>query len=199
MVKMTKSSGEVANRSVQIRTARPDDLRELLAVYAPYILGTTITFEETVPSVEEFRARIETTLERYPYLVAEEVLPAGESTRILGYAYAGAYSSRVAYDWSVETAIYVSREASGRGVGSALYRELERVLARQHVVNLGACITTENEGSLAFHRHLGYEKVAEFKHFGFKFGRWLDVTWMEKTLGELPAQPEPFVPFGELS
>jgi phosphinothricin acetyltransferase len=104
----------------------------------------------------------------------------------------------VAYDWSVETAIYVARGRGGAGVGAALYAALERELRAQHVVNLGACITAENAGSIGFHRHLGYETVANFAHFGYKFGRWLDVVWMEKTLGEVPDSPDPFIPFSEL-
>lgn len=182
-----------ARGDVRIRVASPEDAAALVAIYAPYVRDTTITFEETVPSVEEFGKRIAATLKRYPYLVAQRV-----DGEILGYAYAGAYSQRVAYDWSVETAIYVSQSCGGQGVGSLLYAALERALQAQHVVNLGACITAENVESIGFHRHLGYETVANFAHFGFKFNRWLDVVWMEKTLGEVPVAPEAFVPFDRI-
>lgn len=213
MAKMTSTAP--GGPAFSIRTATPNDAVALLAIYAPYVEETTITFEDQIPSVEEFRRRIEATLERYPYLVAETGGANGESGRngeagtgtgngviggktILGYAYAGAYKARVAYDWSVEATVYVSRDHAGEGVGSALYSEVDCALEQQNVVNVAACITAENEGSVAFHQRCGYETVAKFPHIGFKFGRWLDVLWMQKTLGAVPDVPQPFIPFGEL-
>ncbi len=80
----------------RIRLASVEDAAELLEIYRPYIEKTAITFEVEVPSVEEFAGRIRHTLEKYPYLVAEE------QGRIVGYAYASPFKTRAAYDWSVD-------------------------------------------------------------------------------------------------
>ena len=120
---------------LQIRVATKEDAEALLAIYAPYVEKTAITFEYEVPSIEEFRCRIQETLKKYPYLVAEK------NGKIVGYAYAGAFHARPAYDWAVETSIYVSRDLRSSGVGSLLYEKLEEYLTAQHVCNVCACIT----------------------------------------------------------
>ena len=107
---------------MNIRLARPSDASTLLAIYAPYVENTAITFEYEVPTIEDFANRIEKTLEKYPYLVAEE------DGLILGYAYASTYYARAAYDWAVELSVYVSQDARGKGVGSKLYDKLEDLL-----------------------------------------------------------------------
>ena len=127
---------------LQIRVATKEDAEALLAIYAPYVEKTAITFEYEVPSIEEFRCRIQETLKKYPYLVAEK------NGKIVGYAYAGAFHARPAYDWAVETSIYVSELQKGEGIGKALYKALEEQLSRQHILNLNACIAypeTEDE------------------------------------------------------
>ena len=116
------------------RVARPEDAEALLAIYAPYVEETAITFEYEVPSVEAFRARIAHTLSTYPYIVAVE------DEKIIGYAYVGRLHERAAYDWSVETSIYIRQDAQKDGVGRWLYGALERLLARQGILNLNACI-----------------------------------------------------------
>ena len=98
-----------------IRIATENDAEELLNIYAPYVEKTAITFEYEVPSVEEFRKRIRNILKKYPYIVEEKE---GE---ILGYAYAGVFKNRAAYDWAVETTIYVREDQRKSGVGRALY------------------------------------------------------------------------------
>ena len=180
------------NNSIRIRTAVPEDAAKLVAIYAPYVEDTPITFEYKVPTVEEFAERIRHTLTRYPYLVAEQN---GEP---VGYAYASAFKSRAAYDWSVETSIYISQNLRSSGVGSLLYRELESYLTRQHVCNVCACITYPNSPSIAFHEKHGYETVAHFHASGYKQGKWHDMIWMEKTLCPHTVPPQPFVPFPEL-
>lgn len=176
-----------------LRQAAPRDAEALLQIYAPYVTETNITFEYEVPSVEGFQSRIENTLERYPYLVALD-----EQDRIIGYAYASAFKSRAAYDWSVETSIYVKTGIHGKGVGSLLYEELERLLRLQHVVNACACITATAEESIRFHKKFGYVQTAMFHKSGYKSGQWLDMIWMEKFLGPHTVPPMPFIPFSEL-
>lgn len=174
-----------------IRTAVPEDAQAILSIYAPYIRSTAITFEYDVPTVAEFTRRIETTLQRYPYLVAEE------GSRILGYAYAGPLKGRAAYDWSCELSIYLAPEAKGRGLGRALYGALEGRLKEMGITNLYACIAYPKEedeyltkNSVDFHRHLGFAPIGHFHDCGYKFGRWYDMVWMEKLIApHLPDQP----------
>ena len=113
--------------SIIIRTATQADAQALLNIYSPYVEHTAITFEYEVPSIEEFSSRIAHTLLKYPYLVAEE------NGRFLGYAYASPFHDRPAYDWAVETSIYVREDIRGCGCGRLLYEVLEEILKRQHI------------------------------------------------------------------
>lgn len=167
---------------IVVRTATPQDAEALVAIYQPYVLETAITFEYHVPTIAEFSRRISQTLARYPFLVAER---AGE---IVGYAYAGAYKGRSAYDWSCEVTVYVKQGIQVKGIGSRLYQGLECCLAKQQVVNLTACITEGNQGSVAFHEKFGYQQVARFPKIGYKFGKWHDVLWLQKAL-QIPTNP----------
>lgn len=175
-----------------IRTATPLDAGALLDIYAPYVEHTAVTFEYTVPTLPEFESRIRHTLEKYPYLAAEE------DGVLLGYAYASAFKGRAAYDWSVETSIYVDERHSGRGIGTALYKALEETLRRQHICNLCACIAWPNPASIAFHERFGYKTAARFHASGFKDGKWHDMIWMEKELCPHIIPPLPFIPFPRL-
>ena len=169
---------------ISIRIATIQDAEALLAIYAPYVENTAITFEYTVPSVEEFARRIHRVMTRYPYLIAEAE---GE---ILGYASASAFHSRAAYDWAVEVSIYVNRHKRRMGIGGTLYKALEMSLSAQNILNLNACIAYPEEedeyltkDSVAFHQHLGYQMVGEFHQCGYKFNRWYNMVWMEKHIG----------------
>lgn len=168
-----------------IRPATPSDAEDLLKIYAPYIEKTAITFEYDVPTVEEFRSRIEQTKTKYPYLVAEQ------EGRIVGYTYAGVFKARAAYNHCVETSIYVDMNCQRQGIGKLLYDTLEERLREQGILNVNACISWIDEPneylthqSPEFHARLGYKKVAHFHLCGYKFGKWFDMIWMEKMLGE---------------
>ena len=174
-----------------VRTAKPDDARRLLEIYAYYVKNTAITFEYDVPVPEKFRSRIEHTLERYPYLVLED------NGVIQGYTYAGAFVGRAAYSHSAEVSIYLDHDARGRGYGRRLYEALEQGLRDRGILNLYACIgdpVTEDEyltrNSEQFHQHLGFTKVGTFHLCGYKFGRWYNMIWMEKIIGEHRQQLE---------
>lgn len=176
---------------ITIRTAAPADAPGLLAIYAPYITDTAVSFEYDVPSVDEFADRIRTTLVKYPYLVAEF------ESRIVGYCYVSILHGRQAYDWSVETSIYVEQNCKRMGIGRKLHDALEQALSAMGILNLYACIAFPigedpylTEDSVHFHEHLGYEHTAHFHKCGYKFNRWYDIVWMEKTIGEhLGKQP----------
>ena len=175
-----------------IRTASVSDAPALLSIYAPYVEKTAVTFEYTVPSPEEFQTRIAHTLDRYPYLVAER------NREIIGYAYASAFKERAAYDWAVETSVYVSENARGTGAGTTLYKALEQALEKQNVLNVNACISYPNPGSISFHEKLGYKTVGHFTRCGYKLDQWWGMSWVEKKLGTEPASPSPFIPFSKL-
>ena len=168
-----------------IRSATTEDAARLLEIYAYYVENTAISFECEVPSLEEFKNRIAATLEKYPYLVLEE------DGMIRGYAYAGIFKGRAAYDHCCEVTIYLDRDSKRRGFARALYEELEKALRKIGIINLYACIAdpvSEDEyltkNSEQFHQHMGYAKVGEFHKCGYKFGRWYNMIWMEKMIGE---------------
>lgn len=182
-----------------IRPATPGDAQELLAIYAPYVTNTVISFEYEVPDVGEFRKRIENTLKKYPYLLAER------DGEILGYTYTGPFVGRAAYNRAAETTIYLKENKKKMGIGKALYEALERVSKAQNILNLNACIgypEAEDEyltkNSVQFHEHMGYRMVGEFHKCGYKFGRWYNMVWMEKILGEHRERPKEVIPFPEL-
>nr|WP_320024352.1 GNAT family N-acetyltransferase [uncultured Acetobacterium sp.] len=180
------------NTDITIRMAMESDTEKILAIYAPYIRDTAITFEYTVPTIEEFSARMKKTLSKYPYLVAVR------NEEILGYAYASEFKNRAAYDWSVETTIYIKQETRKNGVGKKLYQALEKVLERQHICNLYACIAYPNPGSIGFHEHLGYRTIGHFSKCGYKLETWYDMIWMEKMIGAHEMSPQPFITITEL-
>ena len=184
---------------IQIRKASVSDAEELLGIYVPYVEKTAISFEWDVPSVSEFRRRIENTLKKYPYLVAEK------DGEILGYAYTGPFVGRAAYDWAAEVSIYVKENKRKTGVGRRLYQALEAVSQAQNILNLNACIGYPDEddehltkNSVQFHGHLGYEMVGKFHKCGYKFGRWYHMVWMEKIIGVHEDVPAPVIPFSQL-
>lgn len=175
---------------MSIRVATEADTAQILAVYVPYILHSTHTFEYTVPSEAEFRERLRVISTQFPWLVWEE------DGRILGYAYGSAPFERAAYRWCAEVSIYLTPEVRGKGIGRRLYAALEQILWLQGYRVLYALVTDENAESLAFHRSLGYKEVARLPRSGVKFGRWLGVVWLEKRsqIVEIPSQmPETFL------
>ena len=167
-----------------IRLATPEDAPALLAIYEPYVRQTAITCEYEVPSVEEFAGRIERTLKRYPYLVMEL------DGRPVGYAYVSPLNSREAYDWSVETSIYLARDVRHGGLGRKLHDALKQCLVAMGITNMCALIAVPHDkddeylthNSQDFHAHMGYRLVGAFDRCAQKFGRWYDMCWMELVL-----------------
>ncbi len=171
--------------AITIRKATKADAEAIQTIYAPYVRETAISFEYDVPSVEEMAKRIEEVQKTHPWIVAEE------DGKIVGYAYAHAFYGRAAYQWAVETSIYVDRQEKRKGIGKKLHDTLEDRLKKQGILNMNACIAyiePEEEhltqDSVRFHERMGYTKVAHFHQCGKKFGRWYDVIWMEKIIGE---------------
>ena len=166
-----------------IRDVRIEDAKRLVEIYSHYVLNTAVSFEYEVPSVEEFEKRIKHTLEKYPYLVCEK------DNRVIGYVYAGTYSTREAYDWTVTTSIYLDKDCRRLGAGSLLYKELEKRLKEKGIINLLAGVAySEKEDeylshdSCRFHENQGYTEVANMKTVGKKFDRWYDLLWYQKKI-----------------
>lgn len=182
--------------SPRIRPATLEDAPGILAIYRPFIENTAITFEYTVPSLDEFRARMASTIGTYPYLVAEQTQQPGEaeptaSERVVGYAYAHRMGERAAFQWNAELAVYLAPEARGQGLGERLVRQLEKELAAMGVRNLFSLITADNEASLRLHEKLGFTQVGYHPNAGYKLGRWHDLVYVRKPIGSFEGEPQP--------
>lgn len=161
---------------VTIRSARREDAAAIQAIYAPFVEGTAISFEEIPPSVEEMARRIAGTQDRYPYLVAVE------AERVVGFAYASQHRTRAAYRRSVDVTGYVAETARRTGIGKLLYGELLSELAQGGFHAAFAGIALPNPASIALHESVGFEPVGVYREVGFKLGRWHDVGWWQRLL-----------------
>ncbi|MGN0363195.1 MAG: GNAT family N-acetyltransferase [Bilifractor sp.] len=187
------------NQNVQFRNASLEDASRLLEIYRYYVENTAITFEWTVPSLEEFQRRMKHTMEKFPYIVAVQ------DEKIVGYSYVGPFVGREAYDWSVETTIYLDAAIRHHGVGKQLYSVMEMILKRMHILNMNACIGYPKKddahltrNSACFHEHLGFRMVGKFHDSGYKFDTWYDMVWMEKMIGEHTVNPAPVLNYHDI-
>ena len=163
-----------------IRSATPDDAAALLAIYAPIVESTTISFETQPPTLEEFTARIQKAVAKWAWLVAEQ------DGQCVGYAYGSMHRERAAYRYSVEVSAYVAESARRQGIGALLYRELFAALAARGYCNALAGIALPNAASVALHESVGFTAVGVFRNIGWKFGAWHDVAWFERQLRDRP-------------
>ena len=176
-----------------IRPAQPSDAAACLAIYAPFVRETPVSFEVEVPTEEEFALRIRETMRDYPWLVAER----GE--RFAGFVYARRHRERGAYRWSVEVSVFVADGYRRTGVGRALYSELFAILRRQGFANAYAGIALPNDASVAFHESMGFAPVGVYRKVGFKLGRWRDVGWWSLRLTDDQVPPVDPIPYRELN
>ncbi|MEO1450728.1 MAG: arsinothricin resistance N-acetyltransferase ArsN1 family B [Bacteroidota bacterium] len=156
-----------------IRPVLPADAPAIVAIYNYYISHSTITFEEVEIEADEMERRIRDVSTKYPWFVFEE------AGHIQGYAYATAWKSRSAYDRSVECTVYLDPNAKGKGIGSRLYERLIAELKERKFHALIGGVALPNEASIRLHEKFGFEKVAQFREVGFKFGKWIDVGYWE--------------------
>ena len=160
-----------------IRTATEQDAEAISHIYNHYIANTVITFEEKLVTSDDIANRIKTTLAAdLPWLIAEE------DNIVLGYAYATPWKSRSAYQFSVETSVYLAPNASRKGWGSQLYQALFIQLQNTKVRTVIGGIALPNPASIALHEKLGMQKSAHFSEVGYKFNQWVDVGYWQKRL-----------------
>lgn len=174
-----------------IRPAREGDAAAFAAIYAPYT-ATPLTFEAHAPTVEEFAGRIRAVTEAYPWLTAQA------DGRVLGYAYAHRLREREAYDWEAELSVYLSRDCTGQGVGTALYTRLLELLAQQNVATAWACLVPPNPPSEALHRKCGFSPAGRWLSVGWKCGEWHDLLWYRRQLLPPGEPPRVFIPYPKI-
>lgn len=184
---------------MEIRIASTEDAEAIRRIYEPYVRDTAVSFEYDVPSVEEFRKRIDNTLKNYPYLVAVE------NGIIVGYAYAGAFHTRAAYKHSAELSVYIDMEHRQHGIGRKLYERLEELLLTQNVYMVHACIASPDDedehltcDSELFHQKMGFVLAGRHRKCGYKFGKWYSIIWMDRVISNNKDNPVSFVPFSAL-
>mgnify|MGYP002621016368 CR=1 FL=1 len=163
-----------------IRAIEQSDIPQILSIYEYYVLNSAATFETEVPSLEKFTERINDILRTYPYLVYEE------DGKIIGYAYASVFRTRVAYRFSTEVSVYVHKDHFGKKIGKALYGELLPILKKMGFHTAIGGLTLPNDASVKLHEHFGFKKAAEFKHSGYKFGKWHNTGFWQLMLDDYP-------------
>ena len=167
-----------------IRNADPErDAAGCLALYGPYIRDSAISFEERVPTEDEFAARMRVMMETHPWVVFDT------GSEIAGYAYASPHRTRAAYRWATDVAIYVAAAHQRGGIGRRLYEALFERLREQGFRVACAGVTLPNEASVGLHRAVGFEPVGVYRRIGWKSGGWHDVAWFQLSL--LPQDSEP--------
>jgi len=159
-----------------IRPATPADAAAIAAVYNHYVLHTPVTFEEDAVTTEEMAGRIAEVQQSTNWFVE------AEDGKILGYAYAGKWKSRCAYRYAVESTVYLDKDATGRGLGTKLYRTLLDDLRGRGLHSVIGGIALPNAASVALHEKLGFHKIGQFKEVGWKFEQWIDVGYWELIL-----------------
>ncbi len=171
--------------SATIRVAHADDAGQLLALYAPVVQESIISFEIEPPDLEEMKRRIEVASEEFPWLVCEQ------GGRVLGFAYARSHRERPAYQWSVDVSVFVDLGERRRGVATSLYTSMFRILELQGYCNAYAGIALPNPASERLHEKMGFQLVGIYRAVGYKLGAWRDVAWWYKQLGNRPVTPKP--------
>ena len=167
-----------------IRLATEQDAQQIQAIYEPIVSQSFASFEAEAPDVDEMARRIADGLRKRPWLVCER------DGEILGYAYAAKHRSRLAYQWSVESSLYVREGCRRQGVGRALYASLFEILRLQRYYNVYAGVTMPNDASIRLHEACGFQLVGVYREIGFKLGAWHDVAWYELRLADKPGAPE---------
>ncbi len=172
---------------MKIRDASELDAEACAAIYAPYVLDTSITFETEPPTAADMAARIAAASRTHAWLVLED-----DDGRVVGYAYGGPFKAREAYRFSCEVSVYLELGRRRTGGGRALYTALLERLAQRGYRMAAAGMTLPNDASVGLHRAMGFEPVGTYRRIGWKHGAWHDVAWVQRAIGpdeDPPAEP----------
>lgn len=178
--------------TVHFRRATEEDVVSILAIYAPYVTDSAITFEYDVPSEEEFRQRIRIISAEYPYFVCES------DGQIIGYAYAHRHMERAAYQWNAEISIYIRQGFTGKGLGKTMCQALIDLLRLQGIRNVFSCVTIPNERSAHLHHSMEFSTEGIFQNAGYKCGKWQTIAWFRKNIAPYTNEPAPFLPISRI-
>jgi L-amino acid N-acyltransferase YncA len=166
-----------------IRLATVNDAPAIAAIYRPIVESTPISFETVAPDANEMRRRIQEVLGSHVWLVCER------EGAVAGYAYASSHRARAAYQWSVDTSVYVDDAFRRRGIGHALYLSLFAVLTVQGYANAFAGITLPSPASVGLHEGAGFTPLGVYRRVGYKLGAWHDVGWWQRALDLRDEEP----------
>ncbi len=175
-----------------MRIVQPSDAASILEIYMPYILNTAVTFETEIPSINSFEERIKHYTEKWPWIVYEV------DGTIAGYAYATKHRERLAYQWCVESSVYIRDEFQRKGFATKLYNALFEVLRLQGFINVYAGIALPNDRSIAFHEQFGFTNFVYYNNVGHKLGEWRTVGWWQKQINEYKKHPSAPVNFADM-
>lgn len=182
---------------IAIRPATEADAPAIAAIYAPFVLGGTVSFETEAPSADSMCRRMHNWRGYYPWLVATTGEADGDS--VLGYAYAGQWRDRPAYRYVVETSIYTAGPLQRGGAGRLLYEALIDTLRAQGFTQAIAVLSLPNEGAIQLHESVGFRRTGMYREIGYKQGQWLDIGFWQCTLNASvvpPIEPKPFSEVG---
>lgn len=175
-----------------IRLAKVSDAADMLAIYGPIVTETTTSFETEIPSIKEFESRIVSYGTKAPWLVAEI------DHKVVGYAYATDHRSRKAYQWNQEVTVYVHPDYQKKSIAKKLYLLLFEMLKAMNFTKAIAVITLPNDGSIGFHRALGFQHIGEMKNIGFKLGKWQSTSWWDLDLQPKQQAPKDLKPLNSI-
>jgi L-amino acid N-acyltransferase YncA len=181
---------------IAIRPARPEDAAAIAAIYAPYVLTGTVSFETEAPDSRAMRSRMAASDGLYPWIVATNGDAEGG---VLGYAYATRFRDRPAYRYVVETSIYVAGASQMQGAGRLLYQALIDTLRAQGFTQAMGAIALPNDASIHLHESVGFRRAGVYRQVGYKQGRWVDVGLWQCALNDSvipPLDPKPFSAVG---
>jgi L-amino acid N-acyltransferase YncA len=181
---------------IAIRAARPEDAAAIAAIYAPFVLTGTVSFETEAPDARQMRSRMAASDGLYPWIVATS---GEEEGGVLAYAYASKFRDRPAYKYVVETSIYVTGTVERQGVGRLLYEALIDTLRAQGFTQAIGVLALPNEASIGLHEATGFRRQGVYREVGYKNGRWIDVGFWQCQLNRSttpPTEPKPFSEVG---
>ena len=181
---------------IGIRAATPDDAARIAAIYAPFVIGGTVSFEIDPPDARAMRGRMAASEGLYPWMVVTNGV---DDAGVVGYAYATKFRDRPAYKYVVETSIYVAGDQQRGGVGRLLYEALIDTLRAQGFTQAIGAITLPNDASISLHESVGFRRAGVYREIGYKQGRWIDVGFWQCELNDSkvpPVEPKPFSEVG---